>query len=309
MLACGLLLLAQLPLSAARDSVAEPPRMELLKDVAITHVDGTYLLTGTAGTLDGTGKPDYHFNRGVPLFTSPDLKRWTPAGYIWDRKEHHERTNGRPKIGIWMDWSAPGEVVDGLLSQASTFPRLYQIGSDWFVLCSMNQQNLIVQKSLSGKPEGPYDDYAYLATRAPDASLFFDEDGSIHLVYGEGWIAPVQPDLKALKAKPVPLATASAVPGAGRLFVGERGGVALFRRSGQYQLLAPRHRVVDGKPSHDAVLWVSDALTGPYRETDKAITGSGPVSVFKIANGDLMAVSALPTGSAGFKFYPVPVSR
>lgn len=278
----------------------------LMDAFVVPDGEGGYWLTGTAGTFDGAGDVDYQYNRGAPLFHSKDAREWRAIGYAWDRVEHLDRTNGKPKLGIWMDWSAPGEEIDGLLAQATTSPKLYFLNDTWFLLCSMNRQNLLVQKSISGGPEGPFEDYAFLASRAPDASFFVDDDGTVYLVYADGWIARMKPDLTAPAETPRPIQVYSPIPGAGRLTVGERGGIALFKRDGQYQLLAPRHQVREGHSSHDAVLWTADSVYGPYRETGVALEGSGPVSVFQSADSRWIAVSALPTGEAGPRFIPLP---
>lgn len=301
------LLVSTAGLTAAQPGdLAGPPRLDMLEDAAIVHHGGVYYLTGTAGTFDNNRQVDFAYNRGAPLFRSNDLQSWENLGYMWDRFEHYERTNGRPPKGIWTDWAAPAEEIDALLSQATTHSRLYEIDGKWYLLCSMNNQNLLVQRSTSGKPEGPYDDYAYLVTRAPDASLFFDDDGSVYLIYAEGWIAPVKRDLSALLAPPKPIAVQSTAPGQGPLFVGERGGVALFKRDGSYHLLAPRHVVRKGQSSHDAFLWVADNVAGPYRLTNVVLEGSGPVSVFQTPNGEWGAVSGLPTGANGPRFIQIP---
>jgi len=285
------------------------PRVDLLMDgFILSDGAGGYWLTGTAGTLDGAGRADFDFNRGAPLFHSGDLQEWKPvgSGYNWDRVEHLVRTDSKPKLGIWMDWSAPGERLDGLLAQATTAPKLYLFKGSWFLLCSMNRQNLLLQKSIGKGPEGPFEDYAFIASRAPDASFFLDEDGQVYLIYAEGWIARMESDLKGLAEDPRPLMVETEAPGSGPLMLGQRGGVSLFKRDGQYHLLAPMHQIRDGRASHDALLWVSDSVYGPYRRTDIFLEGSGPVSVFQKSDSAWVAVSALPADTSGPRLIPVP---
>ncbi len=145
----------------ASSAWAESPRLDWLKDAQIhPDGDGGYYLTGTAGTLDKAGRLDFDYNPGVPLWHSTDLKNWQSRGWAWGRLEHFERAKGRPKLGIWLDWSAPAGRIDGLLAQATTTPQLCRIGKDWFIVCAMNGQNILLQKSTTGKAEGPYDDFA-----------------------------------------------------------------------------------------------------------------------------------------------------
>jgi beta-xylosidase len=268
-----------------------PPRLDMLKDAQICPDGrGSYFLTGTAATFDKSGGVDFDHNRGVPLWRSRDLKTWENLGFAWDRGEHFARSSGRPKLGVWLDWSAPADRIDGLLAQATTTPELCHIGDAWYIVCAMNGQNIILQKSTSGKPEGPYDDYAYLATRGGDPSLFADDDGKVYLVFADAWIARVKPDLTALAEEPRLLLPA---PNPDRLTLGDPG-VALFKRGGQYCVLAARWQVCDGRPSHDAVLWTADAVYGPYHEMNVVLRGSGTVSVFIDGSGKWHAVSSRP---------------
>ena len=119
--------------SAARSSAAQaaapgtqpgPPRLDMLRDAQICPDGrGNYYLTGTAATLDKSGRRDFDHNRGVPLWRSRDLKTWENLGFAWDRVEHFERSRGRPKLGVWLEWSAPAGRIDGLLAQAATTPE------------------------------------------------------------------------------------------------------------------------------------------------------------------------------------------
>jgi hypothetical protein len=265
------------------------PSLELLKDARIC-LDGAggYYLTGTAGTHDKAGKPDFDYNQGVPLWHSTDLKSWKPLGFAWDRVAIYKK--GRPKLGIWLDWSAPADRIDGLLAQATTTPQFCRFAKDWFIVCAMNGQNILLQKSTTGKAEGPYDDFAYLATRGGQPSLLVDDDRTVYLVFADAWIAKLKPDLKELSEEPRPLLP---VQNSDRLTLGDPG-VALFKRGGKYNVLAARWQVRDGRPSHDAVLWTASTIFGPYQETSVVLPGSGTVSVFADANGKWHAVSSQP---------------
>jgi hypothetical protein len=101
---------------------------------------------------------------------------------VFDRVELFNRSRGRPKIGYWLDWNAPSERIDALLAHATTSPEVYHIRDGWFLLCAMNDQAILLQKSASGKPEGPYEDFTVLATRGGYPSLFIDDDMSVYLV-------------------------------------------------------------------------------------------------------------------------------
>ena len=203
----------------------------------------------------------------------------------------------------WTDWSAPAERSDALLANATTTPKLYRIAGDWFLLSAQNNQNIFVFKSESGKPEGPYVDHGYLATRGGWPSFFLDDEpaapdaasgrraGAVYLVLADGWIARMRADLKETGEDIRPLLPVAGAAGGGRLTVGD-GGVALLKRGGRYQLLAARWFVRDGKPSHDAVLWEADQVYGPYRQTEVVLPDTGPVTVFQDAQGQWKAVAS-----------------
>ena len=194
------------------------------------------------------------------------------------------------------------------LSRATTTPSLHKIGADWFMIFALSGQNILLQKSTSGKPEGPYDDYSLLATRGGFPTLVQD-GGAVYLVFAEGWIGKLKSDLKGLDAPPKPLALAPAAsPGESPLFAGDRG-VAVFQRGGKFHLLAARWAVRDGKPSHDATLWVADAIEGPYRKTDVVLADTGPVSVFQDAKGEWQAIPARPLENSAPAPLPIPNSK
>jgi hypothetical protein len=288
---------------AAEDAAAGtqlgPPRLDMLKDAHICPDGrGNYYLTGTAATFDKSGRVDFDHNRGVPLWRSRDLKTWENLGFAWDRVKHLARSRGRPRLGVWLQWSAPADRINGRLAQATTTPELCHVGDAWYIACAMNGQNIILQKSTSGKPEGPYEDHAYLATRGGDPSLFVDDDGEVYLVFADAWIARLKPDLSELAESPRPmLPRRNGRPGTSRLTLGNRG-VNVFRHEGRYYVLAAQWQAREGRPRHDAVLWSADSLYGPYEQTGQVLPDIGPVSVFRAADGGWWAVSSLPCDGA-----------
>jgi hypothetical protein len=228
-----------------------PAKIEFLENACITADGGVFYLTGTAGTFDKFGKVDFPYNRGAPLWKSSDLKKWEPLGYVFDRAELLNRSRGRPRIGYWLDWNAPSERIDALLAQATTSPKVYHVNDGWFLLCAMNDQAILLLKSASGKPEGPYEDFTALATRGGYPSLFIDDDKTPYLVLADAWIAKVKPDLTAL-AEDVRLLLPAPGPSIAdnRLTLGERGA-GLFKNGGTYYVFAPRWQAHDERASFE----------------------------------------------------------
>jgi beta-xylosidase len=271
-----------------------PPKIQFLENACITADDGVFYLTGTAGTYDKSGKVDFQYNRGAPLWKSTDLKEWESLGYVFDRARLLNSTRGRLKIGYWLDWNAPAERIDALLAHATTTPKLYHINGAWFLLCAMNDQAILLQKSATGEPDGPYEDFTVLATRGGYPSLFIDDDKTPYLVLADAWIAKVKPDLTALAEDIRPLLPA---PGPSiadnRLTLGEQGA-CLFKNGRTYYVFAPRWQVHDRRASYDAALWTADNVYGPYVETRTVLWGTGPVTVFQDGQGGWKAVAGLP---------------
>jgi beta-xylosidase len=271
-----------------------PPKVEFLENACITADGGSYYLTGTAGTYDKSGKVDFQYNRGAPLWKSKDLQEWESLGYVFDRARLFNLSRGRPKIGYWLDWNAPAERIDALLAHATTSPKVYHINGEWFLLCAMNDQAILLQKSATGKPEGPYEDFTVLATRGGYPSLFIDDDKTPYLVLADGWIAKVKPNLTALAEEIRPLLPASGPSIAdNRLTLGDPG-VCLFKEGATYYVFAPRWQTHANAASYNAVLWTAANLRGPYVETTTVLRGTGPVTVFQNNQGGWKAVAGLP---------------
>lgn len=206
-----------------------------------------------------------------------------------------------------------------MLANATTTPKLYCIAGDWLLLRAQNNQNVFVFKWESGKPEGPYADHGYLATRRGWPAFFIDDVPAppnapagravraVYLVLAHGWIARMKPDLKEAAEDIRPLLPAAGAAGGYRLTVGDCG-VVLFKRDGRYELLAARWFVRDGKPSLDAVLWHADHVYGPYRQTDVVLPDTGAVSVFQDALGQWKAVASYPVENAP-RILAIPAAR
>jgi len=287
---------------------ANPPLGLPLRDASITIVDGTWYLTGTVGTDDNTGAVDFDYNGGTPLWRAPDGKDWESLGLVWDRAERFEALGGPPsRAGKWVEWTPPGERLNALLANATTTPSIYKHEGSWYLLSAQNQRNVFVFKSTSGKPEGPYANHANLATDGGFPSFFFDEDGSVYLVLADGWIAPVKPDLSGLLAPIRRMETFVDASGKGPLFLGDRG-ISLFQREGRYHALGARWTVREGKPSHDAFLWVADSPTGPFHPTGVVLRGTGPVRAFQTPDGSWQAISSRPV-AANPMIQPIPATK
>jgi hypothetical protein len=102
-----------------------------------------------------------------------------------------------------------------------------------------------------------------------------EEDSSVYLVFGPGWIAKMQPDPgKGLAEKP------RLIEIEGGLYAG-KGGCQIFKKDGTYHLFSVNEW-------GDRVERTAAALHGPYGEPK--LVGTGSASVFSTANGTWSAV-------------------
>jgi beta-xylosidase len=179
--------------SVASAEGAEPVRLELAASLRAPQIsrarDGTSYLTGTTSvnSLDPR-YTDFQNNDGVRLWKSTDLKIWEPVGLVWDLS----RTGGRDarKSG----WQAHLRSVPGrpgkAWSRGVTAPELHFVKGAWWIVFALNDQDIGLLKSKSGKPIGPYEEIGRLSNRflGGDGSLFEDADGKVYLVWGGGFV-------------------------------------------------------------------------------------------------------------------------
>ena len=87
----------------------------------------------------------------------------------------------------WQQWRFHKKAVRALWA-----PEIHYIKGNYYITLSMPPGDRGLLKSTTGLPEGPYvnalADDGYWKEDI-DASLFEDEDGSVYLVYGGGYIA------------------------------------------------------------------------------------------------------------------------
>ncbi len=149
-------------------------------------------------------------------------------------------------------------------------------------------------KSTTGRLEGPYinalaDDNYW--TTDIDASLFEDEDGSVYLVYGGGFIARMKEDMSALAEEPIKpilldpdtIASHHASTCATRRDCKDIGheGAFLFKRNGIYYLTAADS--YEGR--YSSMVAMSETIYGPYRMRHEAVPCGGGTCYFRDHTG------------------------
>lgn len=302
-----------------------------VRDTQVTAgKDGWYYMTGTTAV---PGKPElslWEFNDGIRLWKSNDLKNWEPMGLVWSV----DKCKGwqRDYYVYPADPNKPGEVMspetlaqkhlpDGTISRRACWSaaiRYLPKQDNYFLACSMNHNihigkhkrighglwgGTFLLRSITGKPEGPYED---ICPDKPlsgeiDADIFEDDDGKVYFIYQDGRIARMKDDLSGLAEKP-------------RLVIQKKylhepylEGVCLTKYKGKYVLSntiwsAPDiehggfHYGPSKKPvstqavyAYDAVIALSDSIYGPYGERTTALTGGGHGNYFQDDKGQWWA--------------------
>ena len=235
--------------------------------------DSCYYLTGS------TGNDIWHANDGVELWKSRDLKQWEYMGLVWSFEQD----------ATWQQWRFHKKAVRALWA-----PELHYIKGNYYITLSMPPGDRGLLKSTTGRPEGPYinalADDGYWATDI-DASLFEDEDGSVYLVYGGGFIARMKEDMSGLAEEPVKpvLLDPDTIPShhaatcATRRDCKDIGreGAFLFKRDGIYYLTAADS--YEGR--YSSMVAISESIYGPYRMRHEAVPCGGGTGYFRDHDG------------------------
>ncbi|WP_051950932.1 glycoside hydrolase family 43 protein [Actinacidiphila yeochonensis] len=231
--------------------------------------DDYYLVTST-----------FEFWPGLPLFHSRDLVHWRPVGHAVDRPGQLALDGVRPSGGLY---AASLTHHDGRFHLVCTLVDGHQRSGN-FLLTTED-------------PAGDWSDPLWLPD-APgfDPSLFFDEDGSAHLL---GTRQTDEEGHTAIWLRSLDLATGAL----GEEHVLFRGalvdatwaeGPHLYRHGGYYHLLLAEGGTEDG---HAVTSARSTSLTGPYRNNPRnpVLThrhlGSGQ-PVTGVGHADLVATPA-----------------
>lgn len=258
--------------------------------------DGRYYLTGSSGD------DIWHFNDGVELWVSEDLKKWDYMGLVWSFEED----------ATWQkEWLFHKKAVRALWA-----PEIHYVKGNYFITLSMPPGCRGLLKSATGKPEGPY--INALANDAKwdkdiDGSLFEDEDGAVYFVYGGGWIARMKDDMSGLAEEPVKpfLIDPDTIPSHHAqtclerrhcLDIG-REGAFLFKRNGIYYLTAADS--YEGR--YSSMVAMSKSIYGPYQWRHEAVPCGGGTSYFKDHEGNWWCTYFGNDNQSPFKEMPAMV--
>jgi len=240
-----------------------------IRDVcAIQGPDLKYYMVGT---------PDLHGQTaGIQLFRSDSRSGpFTNMGFVWTF------TNA-----TWANITNMSPTSDQIIWA----PEISYINNKWYMVYFPNvgpaaYPGFQIGIAAANNPLGPYLD----VTNRPivsgtDPHLFQDDDGSVYMTYGPGYIAKMKPTMDGFAEAP-----RSIYPHNHWSIANE--GTTLFKNNGKYYFsgaFTTRYKYPNGsvKTTYDDVMCVSsNSVYGPYGDRFVAIKNGGNNSFFKDANG------------------------
>lgn len=275
-----------------------------IRDPQILLADnGFYYLTGTT-SKDGLRAP------GLRLFRSADLRHWEPLGdehgvvwycdeSAWTSKPFTVR-NGERSLSVHDFWA----------------PEIHFVNGNYYIPFCMFSGGSGMLRSVSGKPEGPYEDVVgRLHEWAGDPSLFVDDDGSawMHLGFGPTQLVRMKDDMSGFAGDPFVIGPHDSA------ILGHEGGY-IAQILGKYVLFyttlngeEEAERKAKPRPhnyaTYDFVYCWADDLRGPYSAPRIFAPHGGHGAVFHAKDGQLMATMFGTDSSAPFRstlgIYPV----
>ncbi len=208
-------------------------------DMAMIRVGKTYYMSSTT----------MHMSPGVPIMKSTDLVNWQLVSYAYDTLANVDALN-----------LANGKSTYGRGSWASSL-RYHQ--GTYYVSTFAQTTGKTYIYSTRNIEKGPWKASSF-SPSLHDHSLFFDDDGRVYMVYGQGKIQLAELNAEVSGLKPgttsrVLIENASAPAGSAINLPAE--GSQLFKVNGKYYLFNitwPREGM------RTVVVHRADKITGPY---------------------------------------------
>lgn len=261
-----------------------------LRDTSIAvDGDGVFWLTGT--------QREHRAESGLWLWRSADGRDWKPLGVVFDDGDRYFA------------------------------PEIHFVAGRAVIVARGMGGGIKVLRSASGRGEGPWqlvtaDVLEGRELPAEDPSLFEDDDGVVYLIWGDGYLARLSPELdrvvgevRRLRPAPEHFAELAILP-AREWPVEHRvgaGGAFVAKIDGKYHLFANE---ITGRmlaPTDDVFVAVADRLEGPYSPRYFCLPHAGQTTVFRHPDGRWMAsfTGHLADHYAAFRERPgmVPLER
>lgn len=275
----GLVLMAQV----APDRAHNPIIYADVPDMSMIRVGDTYYMSSTT----------MHMSPGVPIMKSKDLVNWKIVNYAYDTLANVDAmnlVNGKSTYGKGS-WASSIRYYNGMY-YVSTYAQ------------TTNKTYIYKTRDIE---KGPWETVSF-SPGIHDATLWFDDDGKIYLISGNGrlHIVELKPDLSGvMEGTDHVLIENASLPAGSNIMLGAEGS-QLFKVNGKYYLFNitwPRGgmRIV--------VVHRADKITGPYEGKlafqDQGVAQGG---IIDTPDGRWFAYLFQDHGSVGRIPYLVPMT-
>ncbi len=226
--------------------------------------DDHYYLTGT------TAGSHWGETIGIRLWRSANLIEWQDLGFVWDLYK-----DGKSQ-GSWH-FDQPLRNPDFKNPRAIWAPEVHYLNGTWWLPHCMNIGGHGLLKSVSGKPEGPYQALPPIQKRLIDAHLY-QENGETYYLWQADWYAKMDDEMLGLIDEPRQFAHDGKHP------MGYEG-VLLLKIGAKYVFVASGRYGYEPTNTYDLYYAVSDTLEGPYGKRRMAIKNAGHGNLFQDHEG------------------------
>ncbi|MDG5767620.1 glycoside hydrolase 43 family protein [Balneolales bacterium ANBcel1] len=269
--------------AAAQNRAQNPVIFADVPDMSIIRIGDTYYMSSTT----------MHMSPGVPIMKSTDLVNWELVSYAYDILEDVDALN-----------LENGEDSYGGGSWASSLR--YHNGR-YYVGTFSGRTNKTYIYSTENIEGGPWKEFSF-SPSYHDHTLYFDDDGTIYLIWGVGDIMMVElkEDLSGVKEGTERVIIENASEPAGDDIMLQAEGSQIFKVDDYYYLFNITWPT-DG--IRTVIIHRADNIEGPYESRlaleDRGIAQGGLIDT---PDGDWFAFLFRDYGSVGRIPYLVPVT-
>lgn len=228
--------------------------------------DGYYYLTGT------TAGSHWGDTIGIHLWRSLDLATWEDMGFVWDMQVDGKQVNS---------WHLTQPVKEKNKTfknpRAIWAPEIHFLKNTWWVPHCRNGGGHGLLKSISGKPEGPYESLPPIENRRIDAHLY-QENGITYYAWQADMLVKLKDDLSG------PDGTFLQLEHNGKHPLGYEG-ILLMKIEDKYVHIASGRYGYEPTNTYDLYYAVSDKLEGPYGKRRMALKNAGHGNLFQDKEG------------------------
>lgn len=259
-------------------------------DPDVIRVGDTYYMVSTS----------MHYVPGCPVLKSKDLVNWQMASYAVDRYDEDPRYDMQGGT-LYLNgaWASSIRYRDGKFYVAFCTPYGWGTKKGNFCVCEAD------------RAEGPwrrtvFPEYMY------DPGLFFDDDGRVYVVHGQGtlYLTELNADVRSAKGKPIEIWKGGFKNS--RTLGGGFGmeGSHMYKIGGTYYITCPA-----GGTQGWQICLRSDKIEGPYEhhlimDDDRSYPGNGlhQGGMVQLKNGDWWFIIMQDRGPIGRVPHLVPVT-